>query len=266
MNHFCFKLDESQSESDTDSESDNETTNEVNFIIDSKPDNDLEISDRKPNKKPILGSELTDDLKVCPYLSFNEAPEQSVKRLDQMSVKTMNEDLSKKLVIKPGFEQNFCVEPLHRNRRVRKKMRQIEREKTLGKQWFGMSAEEMTEEKKNDLLALRMRKAWDPKRFYKKNDNKELPKFFQVGTIIESKADFYHSRIPKKDRKRTLVEELLADANFKRNTKKRYSEALAKNPYYLKMKRRKERKALKEKGFQSKRKNKSRNERKGDRN
>ena len=225
----------------------------MNFIIDSKPNNNAEVVDKQ---KSILGSELTDDLKTGPYLSYNKTPEESLKILDQMSIKAMKKELDNKLVIKPGFEQNFCVEPLFRSRRVKKQIRKQERDKSLGDKWFGMSAEEMTDDKKNDLLVLRMRKSWDPKRFYKKNDNKELPKFFQIGTIIESKADFYHSRVPKKDRKRTLVEELLADADFKRHSKKRYSEALAKNPYYLKMKRRKERQAMKAKGFDIKRKNK----------
>lgn len=39
---------------------------------------------------------------------------------------------------------------------------------------------------------------------------------FQTGTVIEQAADFYHSRIPRKERKKTIVDELLADADFKR--------------------------------------------------
>jgi hypothetical protein len=75
-----------------------------------------------------------------------------------------------------------------------------------------MTSNELNEEKNNDLLALSMRRGWDPKRFYKKNDNKHLPKFLQIGTVVETAQHFYHSRVPKKDRKRTLVEELLADS------------------------------------------------------
>jgi hypothetical protein len=40
--------------------------------------------------------------------------------------------------------------------------------------------------------------------------------FSQVGTIVDNPADFYHSRIPKKQRKKTIVEELLADSEFRR--------------------------------------------------
>lgn len=37
----------------------------------------------------------------------------------------------------------------------------------------------------------------------------------QVGTVVDNPVDFYHSRVPKKDRKRNMVEELLADAEFR---------------------------------------------------
>lgn len=47
-----------------------------------------------------------------------------------------------------------------------------------------MKAPEMTEELKNDLKALQMRAAIDPKRFYKKNDRKGLPKYFQVRVLM----------------------------------------------------------------------------------
>ena len=54
----------------------------------------------------------------------------------------------------------------------------------VGDQWFNLPATEVTEEIKNDLEVLQMRGALDPKRFYKKNSNKELPKYFQVGRYV----------------------------------------------------------------------------------
>lgn len=48
------------------------------------------------------------------------------------------------------------------------------------------------------------------------------PLVFQIGQVIESPADFYHSRIPKKQRKKTLVDELLADAEFKNKCRRKY--------------------------------------------
>lgn len=91
----------------------------------------------------------------------------------------------------------------------------MEKALTKGKGWFDMKAPEMTDEAKMNLEMLKMRKALDPKRFYKNNDMKGLPKFFQFGRIVESPADFYHSRVPKKKRKANLVQELLADAEFR---------------------------------------------------
>lgn len=54
------------------------------------------------------------------------------------------------------------------------------REQTKGRGWYNMPIGELTEEKKNDLIALKMRRALDPKRFYKGDDIKGLPKYFQV--------------------------------------------------------------------------------------
>lgn len=102
------------------------------------------------------------------------------------------------------------------SKRQEKKLRREERSKTKGSKWFDMKAPEMSEQMKNDLTILQYRRALDPKRFYKAPDLKALPKFFQTGKVIESPADFYTSRVPIKQRKATLVDELLADAEFRK--------------------------------------------------
>lgn len=93
-----------------------------------------------------------------------------------------------------------------------------------------------------------MRSVIDPKRHYKKGDSKSktLPKYFQVsvsrdiyittfdyfrllksvddrvdfliyqvGTVIESASEFFSSRLTKKERKATLVDELLSDDHLR---------------------------------------------------
>ena len=57
-----------------------------------------------------------------------------------------------------------------------------------------MPATEVTEEIKNDLETLQMRGALDPKRFYKKNANKELPKYFHMGRYVNNPVEFYSDR------------------------------------------------------------------------
>merc|ERR1712179_111576 len=99
----------------------------------------------------------------------------------------------------------------------------VERERTKGGGWFDMKAPEMTEELKRDLEIIQMRSALDTKRFYKKPDS-ELPKYFQIGQIQDNAADFYNDRIPKKERKKTLVDELMSDAEFRKYNKRKYAE------------------------------------------
>jgi len=56
-----------------------------------------------------------------------------------------------------------------------------------------------------------MRDVLDPKRHYKKESKKpSVPEYCQVGTIIEGPTEFFSGRLQNKDRKRTLVEEVLA--------------------------------------------------------
>lgn len=38
----------------------------------------------------------------------------------------------------------------------------------------------------------------------------------QMGKVVESAADFYHARIPKKQRKATLLDEVMADADLRK--------------------------------------------------
>jgi hypothetical protein len=97
-----------------------------------------------------------------------------------------------------------------------------------------MPAPEITEEKKNDLIAIQMRGGLYADKFFKRgSDTKGLPKYFQVrfffiyqqiqwfhfyhqtGTVVDNPADFYR-RIPKKDRKKTILEELYNDTKVKK--------------------------------------------------
>ncbi|PYI10902.1 nucleolus protein required for cell viability [Aspergillus sclerotiicarbonarius CBS 121057] len=82
---------------------------------------------------------------------------------------------------------------------------------TAGSAWFDLPKTELTTELKRDLQLLRMRSVLDPKRHYKKEGGKaHIPQYSQVGTIIEGPTEFFSSRIVKKDRKKTFVEEALA--------------------------------------------------------
>ncbi|PIA34595.1 hypothetical protein AQUCO_03700112v1 [Aquilegia coerulea] len=97
-------------------------------------------------------------------------------------------------------------------RKLNKLLRK-QRKDTAGGNWFDMPAPTITPELKKDLQIIKLRSVLDPKRHYKKSDSKSktLPKYFQVGTIIESPSEFFTGRLTKKERKTTFADELLSD-------------------------------------------------------
>eukprot|EP00094_Tigriopus_californicus_P011204 TCALIF_10811-PA protein Name:"Similar to DNTTIP2 Deoxynucleotidyltransferase terminal-interacting protein 2 (Bos taurus)" AED:0.20 eAED:0.20 QI:0/0/0/0.4/1/1/5/0/255 len=123
-----------------------------------------------------------------------------------------------------GDEKQVIERPL--GQRSRKKMNRLKREETKGAAWFHMKAPEITDETRRELEVLQMRSVLDPKRFYKKNDRADLPKYFQIGRVIDSPVDYYTDRTTKKDRKKSLVDQLMADAEFKKYNKRKYTQII----------------------------------------
>lgn len=103
---------------------------------------------------------------------------------------------------------------------------QEERSRSKGKNWFNLPATEVTDEIKNDLEVIQMRSVLDPQHFYKKNDLKVLPKYFQVGKVLPSPLDYYNERGARKSKRKTLVDELMDDAAFQRFNKRKYAEVM----------------------------------------
>ncbi|NXC50974.1 TDIF2 protein, partial [Penelope pileata] len=176
------------------------------------------------------------------YISFDGKKQKPSSSVIKQLKEKKKDQLLEKSIITPDFERKECVPPLRESLHQLKKQRRAEREKTTGDGWFGMKAPEITSELKNDLKVLKMRASLDPKHFYKKNDRDGLPKYFQVGTVVDSPIDFYHSRIPKKQRKKTIVEELLADSEFRRYNKRKYQEIMSEKAAYAAGKRNRKKK------------------------
>lgn len=104
------------------------------------------------------------------------------------------------------------IEPTPKlGKRQRKAAKRLAKSLTKGPSWFNMSKVEITKDKKNDLEALKMRSATNGVLHYKRNHMTHTPKYFHTGTVVETAADFYSSRIPKKQRKSTLAKQFAAD-------------------------------------------------------
>lgn len=206
-----------------------------------KPSTSRSKNQDSHNKEFQLSSSLQPDIDVSKHVYLNidpfKEPQLKNKKLEGMKLSSGNgKDLLKKSVLQPGYEKQSQVVPYEQSLHQQKKNKKLEKDKTKGKGWFDMRAPEMTEERRNDLMVLQMRRSLDPKRFYKGPDIRGLPKFFQTGTIVADPIDFYSARIPKKQRKKTLVDELLADAEFRQFNKRKYAEiqeskVKAKGPY-----------------------------------
>ncbi|XP_034473002.1 deoxynucleotidyltransferase terminal-interacting protein 2 [Drosophila innubila] len=142
----------------------------------------------------------------------------------------------------PGFEQLKALPTV--SRRKQPKLNRAERAKTKGSGWFDLPATEITDEMRNELKVIQMRSVLDPKHFYKKNDLKVLPKYFQIGTVQHSPLDHYSERHTRKTKK-SLVDELLADEAFQKFNKRKYKEVIQRTDKYAHRKAMKKMKKLK---------------------
>ncbi|XP_078141910.1 deoxynucleotidyltransferase terminal-interacting protein 2 isoform X2 [Centroberyx gerrardi] len=215
-------------------EAEQEEQDEEEFVDEEGDDDDEDaqilFSSKNPQLKE-LSSRIDPGLRVKElgglYINFDGSKSKPVSSsLKKLKEQKIQDEVMKKSVIGPDFEKKDAVPPYSESKQALKLKRQAERKKTTGDGWFNMKAPELTPELRGDLKVLKMRGSMDSKRFYKKNDRDGFPKYFQVGTVVDSPADFYHSRIPKKARKRTMVEELLADAEFRHNNKKKYQQIM----------------------------------------
>ncbi|XP_045829297.1 rRNA-processing protein fcf2-like [Trifolium pratense] len=115
---------------------------------------------------------------------------------------------------KPNSELvNGLFVPPNDPRKVNKLLRQQVKD-TLGKDWFDMPAQTITPELQRDWKLLKLRGVIDPKLHFKRSDSKNsktLPKYFQMGTIVDSPVDYYTGRLTKRERKTSIAEEFLAD-------------------------------------------------------
>ncbi|KAF2028452.1 Fcf2-domain-containing protein [Setomelanomma holmii] len=123
-----------------------------------------------------------------------------------------------------------------------KKQKQEEKKATAGAQWFNMPKTDLTPELRRDLQLLKMRNVLDPKRHYKKDSAKNyVPAFSQVGTVIEGATEFFSSRLNNRERKRTLLEEVISQEKESGRFQRKYedinkSKASGKKAHYKALK------------------------------
>ncbi|KAL1899479.1 dTDP-fucopyranose mutase [Sporothrix stenoceras] len=99
-----------------------------------------------------------------------------------------------------------------------------------GPDWFGLQKTDLTPEAKREFQILRMRGILDPKQHFRKDNRKNMiPKFSVFGTIVEGTAKGERDRLTRKQRKNTMVEEVLASQEYNQQFKRRYNKIQEKN-------------------------------------
>jgi len=194
--------------------------NRVSFVLNHTSEEDKK--DSLKDLKQVIELDISDS-----YVSFGVQDRQTgLTASAKSSALILTDEVRKKLEEGAPGDKVHEIKP-KLGKKALKKKKELERNKTKGDAWYGMPATEVTEEIKNDLEVLQMRGALDPKRFYKKNANKELPKYFQVGRYVNNPVEFYSDRGTAKNKKKSLVDELMADAEFQRYNKRKYTEIIA---------------------------------------
>ncbi|KAF8650165.1 hypothetical protein AX16_005399 [Volvariella volvacea WC 439] len=122
-------------------------------------------------------------------------------------------------------------------KQLTKRQKKELKNKTAGPNWFDLPAPSEADLPRlyREVEALRLRNQLDPKRFYRKDEGegkgiKGLPKHFAIGTIVSTTGPFgtrTSDNLSRAERKRTLVDELIDDAEAKRYAKKKFSELQA---------------------------------------
>uniref|UniRef100_A0A182VU44 Fcf2 domain-containing protein n=1 Tax=Anopheles minimus TaxID=112268 RepID=A0A182VU44_9DIPT len=138
-------------------------------------------------------------------------------------------DIAKELkgaVLTPYLEKKEHIARLAMSDKTLRKQNRLERKKTKGQNWFGLAAPEITPELQNELTLMKMRFILDPKQSFKRLDKRKTPKYFEIGKLIDSPLDHFKERGTKKLKSKSLVDELLADAEFQKLNKRKYAESL----------------------------------------
>jgi hypothetical protein len=163
-----------------------------------------------------------------PYFEFGKARHQAPTSVRDPDVAHAEAASSSASVPAPPEDPNADWKQLTR------KQRKALKTKTTGPGWFDLPAPAEADLPRlyREVEALRLRNQLDPKRFYRKDEGegkgiKGLPKHFAIGTILPTATPFGTAstdNLPRAHRKRTLVDELVDDAEARRYAKKKFDE------------------------------------------
>uniref|UniRef100_A0A5K3FW02 Fcf2 domain-containing protein n=1 Tax=Mesocestoides corti TaxID=53468 RepID=A0A5K3FW02_MESCO len=118
----------------------------------------------------------------------------------------------------PSLYYAKSVPPIQSRREVKRERKALRKAK-LSK-WFDLPRGDLTQENKDDLEIISKRRVLGLDLHTRKADGRRT--HFQVGTVVDDPGSFY-DRIPRKQRKKNLVDELLANAEYMKKQRRQYA-------------------------------------------
>lgn len=213
----------------------------MSFVVDTNPSLDSQAVETKDEVK--LASSLDPGKDLSGYIPKRAKDIQKLMNQHSEADKIYQD---KCVLHKEGFMTAETIAPKILGPRIAKRLRKLEREKTAGNNWYNLPAQEITPEIEADIKLINMRDGLDPKRHYKRNSGVDKLKYFQFGTIVGPQADYFND-LTRRQKKRTLVEELMTDMKARAWQRKKFSEIVSTNPQYLRIKKHLENKKKKRK-------------------
>ncbi|KAI0987020.1 hypothetical protein GJ496_005761 [Pomphorhynchus laevis] len=124
------------------------------------------------------------------------------------------------------FIREFSVPTRHCiSAKAMRKLKHGKDSDTTGKLWYDMPAKEVTEETKLDLLALQYGRQIHPSTFYKQPDSKGLPRYFQIGRMVDKPGNLESTASKrKKSPVKSFLNQLSEDEKLHKYLKKSYHE------------------------------------------
>jgi len=165
------------------------------------------------------------------YITFGESPNDAPSAIRDLDVERVMASSSPRSAPAPPVPPPEITKS---GKPLTKKEKKALKEKTAGPKWFDLPAPAEADRPRlyKEYEALRLRNQLDPKRFYRKDPGegrgiKGLPKHFAIGTIIPTSTPFGGPSVdslPRSARKRTLVDELVDDAEARHYAKRKFNE------------------------------------------
>ena len=90
---------------------------------------------------------------------------------------------------------------------------------------FNMKKQELTEELKEDLKAIKLRSHIYSNKFYKGSGSSKLSPFVQIGTVVDDLRSLKDERLTKKQRKARIAEQFMEDDEAQMFSKRKYETA-----------------------------------------